>query len=315
MGWSLYEADHAAVAYDEISRAAAEGQPFDVVHDHSGATAVAMAPRSASPVVHTIHAPFDEETTPFYVRHGRKVWLVAISRSQYAHRPPGVRIMDVVPNPIRVADWPFRERKDEYLLWIGRFDPDKGAHRAIAVARNAGAQLVLAGVIQPGQEHYFRTEIEPHLDSEQIRFIGEVGGPRRRDLFAGAKALLMPITWLEPFGMVMIEALACGTPVLAFIAGDTPEIVRDGENGFLVADETGMVEAIDRLEEIAPIRCRQSVASRYEGAIIAERYERVYERAIRAAAQRRRFIRRSTQRAHRQGASLSRPPPPRARIR
>ena len=314
IGWSLYEADHAGVAYDAISRAAAERRPFDVVHDHSGATAVAMAPRSPSPVVHTIHAPFDEETTPFYLRHGRKVWLVAISRSQYARRPPGVRIMDVVPNPIRVADWPFREQKDDYLLWVGRFDPDKGAHRAIAVARNAGAQLVLAGVIQPGQEHYFRTEIEPHLDSEQIRFIGEVGGPRRRDLFARAKALLMPISWPEPFGMVMVEALACGTPVLAFVAGDASEIVRDGENGFLVADETGMVEAVDRLAEIEPVRCRESVASRYEVAIIAESYERVYERAIRAARQRRSSRPRRTQRLHRPGVSRSGPPPPRASI-
>ncbi len=314
MGWSLYEADHAGVAYDAIGRAAAEGQPFDVVHDHSGATAVAMGPLSASPVVHTIHAPFDEETTPFYVRHGHKVWLVAISRSQFLHTPRGVRIMDVVPNPIRLADWPFRERKDEYLLWIGRFDASKGAHRAIAVARHAGAELVLAGVIQPGQEHYFRTEIEPQIDGEQIRFIGEVGGPRRRDLFARAKALLMPISWPEPFGMVMVEALACGTPVLAFVAGDAPEIVRDGENGFLVADETGMVEAVDRLAEIEPVRCRESVASRYEVAIIAERYERVYERAIRAARQRRRARPLRTHRLHRPGVSRSGPPPPRASI-
>ena len=314
IGWSLYEADHAGVAYDAISRAATEGRPFDVVHDHSGATAVAMAPRSGSPVVHTIHAPFDDETTPFYVRHGHNVWLVAISRFQAEHCPPGVRIRDVVPNPIRVADWPYREQKDAYLLWIGRFDPGKGAHRAIAVARRAGAQLVLAGVIQPGQEHYFRTEVEPHLDGEQLRFIGEVGGSRRQDLFARAKGLLMPISWPEPFGMVMIEALACGTPVLAFPAGDAPEIVIDGENGFLVADEQEMVEAIERLGEIAPIRCRHSVASRYEVAMIAERYERVYERAIHAATQRRRSPRRSAQGPHAPHVSPSRPPPPRSSI-
>src|ERR1019366_8114301 len=138
IGWSLYEADHVGSAYAAVDGAVIAGHPFDVVHDHSGFTAVAMAPRSPIPVVHTLHAPFNDDTRPFYARHGHKVRLVAISRFQLEHAPPGVRIKDVVPNPIRVEDWPFREGKDEYLLWVGRFDPVKGAHRAIRVAHQAG---------------------------------------------------------------------------------------------------------------------------------------------------------------------------------
>ena len=286
IGSSLYESDHVGAAYDAVDQATVEDRPFDVVHDHSGFTAVAMAQRLSVPVVHTLHAPFNDETRPFYARHGHKARLVAISRYQLEHAPPGVRVADVVPNPIRVADWPFRVEKDDYLLWMGRMDPAKGAHCAIAVARAAEIRLVLAGPVQPRQEEYFRTEIEPYVDGREVQFVGEVSGVRRKELFAHAKAFLMPIRWPEPFGMVMVEALACGTPVIAFPEGAASEIVIDGENGFHVADEQAMAEAIDRLDAIEPARCRESVASRYDATIIADGYEAVYDRAIRVAASR-----------------------------
>jgi glycosyltransferase involved in cell wall biosynthesis len=283
IGSSLYESDHVSSAYDAVERAGAEGRPFDLIHDHSGFTAVAMAGRVSVPVVHTLHAPFNRETRPFYARHGHKARLVAISNFQLEHAPPGVRVAHVVPNPIRVGDWPFREEKDDYLLWMGRMDPAKGAQRAIAAARIAGARLVLAGPIQPGQEEYFRHEIEPHVDGHNVVFTGEVGGVRRKELFARAKAFLMPISWPEPFGMVMVEALACGTPVIAFPEGAASEIVVDGENGFHVADVQAMAEATRSLEKIDAACCRRSVASRYDAAIVAEGYEDVYYRAIRSA--------------------------------
>ena len=284
IGSSLYESDHVGAAYDAVDHAATEGRPFDVVHDHSGFTAVAMANRVSVPVVHTLHAPFNDETRPFYGRHGRKARLVAISRYQLEHAPPGVRVADVVPNPIRVEDWPFRDKKDEYLLWMGRMDPAKGAQRAIAAARQAGMRLVLAGPVQPGQEEYFRSEIQPRIDGREVAFVGEVGGVRRKELFARAKAFLMPIRWAEPFGMVMVEALACGTPVITFPEGAASEIVIDGENGFHVTDERAMAEATGWLDAIDPARCRESVASRYDVAIVADGYEAVYSRALEATA-------------------------------
>jgi glycosyltransferase involved in cell wall biosynthesis len=286
IGSSLYEADHVGAAYDAVDRVATEGRPFDIVHDHSGFTAVAMAHRVSVPVVHTLHAPFNDETRPFYTRHGHKVRLVAISRFQLEHAPAGVRVADVVPNPIRIEDWPFHEDKDDYLLWMGRMDPAKGAHRAIVAARAAGIRLVLAGPVQPGQEDYFRSEVEPHIDGRAVVFVGEVGGAHRKGLFARAKAFVMPIRWAEPFGMVMVEALACGTPVIAFPEGAASEIVIDGENGYHVTDEQAMAEATGRLDAIDPARCRESVASRYDVAMVADGYEAVYDRAIRAAASR-----------------------------
>jgi len=282
IGSSLYESDHVARVYDAIDRAAAEGEPFDLVHDHSGFTAVAVADRVSAPVVHTLHAPFDPETCPFYERHGHKARLVAISDFQLEHAPSGACVLDVVPNPIRVEDWPFRTEKDDYLLWMGRMNPIKGAHDAIAAARAAGIRLVLAGPVQSGQEEYFASKIAPHLDGDQVSFVGEVRGARRKELFARAKAFLMPISWPEPFGMVMVEALACGTPVIAFPEGAAREIVIDGENGFHVADVQAMAEATRSLEQIDPERCRQSVASRYDAVIVAEAYEQVYHHAIRS---------------------------------
>jgi glycosyltransferase involved in cell wall biosynthesis len=282
IGSSLCESDHIACAWAEIERAAERGEAFDVVHDHSGFTALAMADRLGAPVVHTVHGPFDAKTRGFYQRHGGKATLVAISRSQALSAPAGVQIVDVVPNPIVVDRWPLRQQKQDYLLWIGRMDPVKGAHRAIEAAHVAGRTLVLAGPIQPGQEHYFRELVEPHIDGKHVRYVGEVGGIAKQELFANAAALLMPIRWREPFGMVMVEALACGTPVIAFPEGSAAEIVIDGENGMLVADEREMAAAIGRVDSIDPSRCRASVAERYDVSVTVVGYESVYRRAMEA---------------------------------
>jgi glycosyltransferase involved in cell wall biosynthesis len=286
IGSALYESDHVASALDEIDRAARRERPFDVVHDHSGFTALAMSARAGTPVVHTLHGPFTEQTASFYSRHGHKAHLVAISRSQFELAPRGVRPVAVVPNPLVVEDWPLLREKQDYLLWMGRMDPVKGAHRAIDAARMCGQRLVLAGPVQPGQREYFASEVQPHIDGKQIVYVGEVGGRRREELFAGARAFLMPIRWPEPFGMVMVEALACGTPVIAFPEGAASEIVIDGENGFHVTDESEMAAAVRRLQQIDPVRCRESVAERYDVSVVAEGYEAVYDRAIREATQR-----------------------------
>jgi glycosyltransferase involved in cell wall biosynthesis len=165
-------------------------------------------------------------------------------------------------------------------LWVGRMDPVKGAHRAIEAARVAGRPLVLAGPVQTGQEEYFRERIEPHIDGRGVRYVGELGGTAIQELFANAAALLMPVRWREPFGMAMVEALACGTPVIAFPEGAAAEIVIDGQNGMLVADEPEMARAVDKLSSIDPLRCRSSVAERYDISVTTSGYEQAYRRAI-----------------------------------
>ena len=280
IGQSLYESDHVSRVLDVVDEMAEKGKPFDVLHDHCGFTTVAMADRMSTPLIHTLHGPFTADTSAFYRQHGDRTWLVAISEAQRASAPADVRVAGVVPNPVDVEDWPFTPEKQDYAFWLGRFEDFKGAHRAIAAARQAHIPLVLAGRVQPGQEEYFQREIEPHLDNEQVRYVGEVGGDEKRELFANARTLLMPIAWNEPFGMVMVEAMACGTPVIAFAQGAATEIVEDHVNGYLVDDVESMAAAIADLDQIDPAACRESVAKRFTPEIVAKGYVDIYRRAV-----------------------------------
>jgi glycosyltransferase involved in cell wall biosynthesis len=272
---SLYEVDHVGQAFDHIDNAAG-GDRFDVVHDHCGFTALAMANRIETPLVHTLHGPFTAETAAFYDRHGHKATLVGISRAQLSSAPIGLGPIGSIPNPIDLRAWPFEERKGDYLLWIGRMTPEKGPQRAIAAARAVDVPLVLAGVIQPGQQAFFERAVAPHIDGDRVRFVGEVGGSAKRSLFARARGLLMPIRWNEPFGMVIVEALACGTPVIAFPEGAVSELVIDGKTGFLVDDERAMADAIGLLPRIAPRDCRAWVSEHCDVKVVAAAYERTY---------------------------------------
>jgi glycosyltransferase involved in cell wall biosynthesis len=178
--------------------------------------------------------------------------------------------------------------KNGYLLWIGRVEAIKGPHRAIEVAARAGRRIVLAGPVQPGQERYFAETIAPRVDNSNVFYVGEVTGREKVELFAHAAALLMPIRWTEPFGLVMIEALACGTPVIAFPEGAASEVVLDGQNGFLVDSEDDMTAAIANLGLLDPATCRASVATRYNADSITRAYERLYHRASASPASSRR---------------------------
>lgn len=277
---SLYEADHVSRAFDAIDLAP-PARRFDVIHDHCGFSALAMAGRIDTPIVHTLHGQFTPATSAFYLRHAGKAVIVGISRAQLASAPPGIQPILAIPNPLDVAAWPLVERKDDYLLWIGRMTSEKGPQRAIAAARAAGVPLVLAGVIQPRQREFFEREVAPHVDGSRVKFVGEVAGATKRSLFARARALLMPIRWDEPFGMVMVEALACGTPVIAFAEGAARELVADGRTGFLVADEQAMTAAVGRLEEIDARDCRAWVIANCDVDTVAAAYERVYRSVVR----------------------------------
>ena len=280
---SLVEATHVGSVFGRIDGERLRAAGYDVVHDHCPAVALAMADRLREPFVHTLHGPFDDERTELYRRQGHKATLVAISESQRSQAPEGVDCRHVVANPIDLDEWPFQDEKDDGLLFLGRIDPDKGPHRAIEAAGRAGQRLAIAGPVQPEGEEFFAGEVEPHLADGQVRYLGPLGPDDKRRALARAGGLLMPIEWPEPFGLVMIEALATGTPVIAFERGAAAEIVIDGENGFLVSDVDGMAAAIDRLHEIDPSACRRSV-QRFDVATVCAAYEDVYADAISGAA-------------------------------
>jgi len=275
-----FEADHVARAFAQIDEAGERGDPYEVIHDHVGHTALAMADRVAVPLVHTLHGPFTEDASRVYAEHGPEAKIVAISQSQLDDAPDGMGGGVVVHTPIDCSEWPYREEKEDFLLWIGRMSPDKGPHRAITAAREAGVPLVLAGPVQPGQEDFFAEEIEPHVGSDGIEYVGEADAERKRELYGQARALLLPIRWREPFGLVMVESLACGTPVIAFREGAAPEVVEDGETGFIVDDEHAMASAVGRLGEIDPAACRAACERRFGVSAVVHGYEAVYRSAI-----------------------------------
>jgi glycosyltransferase involved in cell wall biosynthesis len=272
IGRTPYDARHAAWALDEVAR---DGG-FDVVHDHSGFLGVAFGGGLRERMVHTVHCAFDPAAHGFYEQFRDAVAYVSISDFQRTLGPAGMRWTATVYNALPVDGWPYRADKDDYLLAFGRVCQDKGFHLAIEIAKRAGMRLLMAGVVQEWYRDYYEQRIAPEVDGEQIVYLGEVSDAEKRELFAGARAFVFPILWPEPFGIVMIEAMAAGTPVIALRNGSVPEVVPEGVGGFVCDDVDAMVAAVGRIGEIDPAACRASVAERFSVAAIAAGYEAAY---------------------------------------
>jgi glycosyltransferase involved in cell wall biosynthesis len=278
LGNVWFEAAHALSAYLDRDR-------FDIVHDHSGIVGPAMGslPGGSSPVVHTLHGPWTEPTRHFYSLVHEHVSLVAISETQRADNP-GLHYAATVHNGINLDAYPFLEHKDEFLIYIGRANPDKGPAVAIEVARRAGLELVM--IVKKNQpfELAYWDEIVAPLLHPGVEVLEDVSHQEKADLLSRARAMLFPIQWAEPFGLVMVEAMACGTPVVACPAGAAVEIVADGETGFLRDSHDDLAAAVHRVAELSPDACRNRAAARFSAATMVDGYERVYERAIATSA-------------------------------
>jgi glycosyltransferase involved in cell wall biosynthesis len=260
---------HVAAAYEGLDE-------FDVVHDHTMTGPFYASPNPDQVVVTTAHGPIDGELRSIYAQLRGRVELIAISEDQ-ARSAPDVAVTAVIHHGVDLDLFPMGAGDGDYVVFLGRMSPDKGAHRAIAAAREAGVDvLVVAKCREDDEREYFEEFVEPHLGNG-VSYIGEVSHDRKVELLAGARALLFPIRWREPFGMVMIEALACGTPVLAFPEGSVPEIVDDGTTGFVCADETEMADAIHRLDQLDRRACRASVADRFSTARMVEKHLELFE--------------------------------------
>jgi glycosyltransferase involved in cell wall biosynthesis len=262
-----------------------EAERYDIIHDHTGPIAACLGALSQeTPVLHTLHGPFNPDVRHLFSMIKDKIYFNSISEAQRSGCP-NLNYIGTIYNAVAVNTYPFRSEKDDYALFLGRFTPDKGAHNAIYIAKKSGVPLRMAGKVDPGADsRYFEEQIEPHLDGEQIVYEGEADNDYKRELLSGARLLLFPIQWEEPFGLVMTEALACGTPVVASAMGSAPEIVKDGEVGILRPpyrwDE--MVEAIrgGRLERIDPKRCREVVRERFSVEAMVDGYEKAFEKIL-----------------------------------
>jgi glycosyltransferase involved in cell wall biosynthesis len=273
VGQSFPEVVHAATVANTLGDI-----PFDIVHDNSLAGPLLAFARQ-TPTVVTAHGPVEGEIGHYYRLLAPAVSLVAISDAQrrLASDLPWV---GTVHNAIPVEDYPFSADKEEFAVWLGRMNAEKSPHIAIEAAREAGIPIVLAGKCsEPAEREYFETHIEPRL-GPSVTWSGEADTERKKDLLVRAKCFVFPIRWEEPFGIVMAEAMACGTPVVALNAGSVPEVVEDGVTGFICDEPSELASAIDKVEDIDPRACRQQVIDRFGIDTMTSGYERAYLKAL-----------------------------------
>ena len=272
IGDTYLEVLHAFHAYERA-------EEFDVIHDHSGMVGLAIAARAGFRVVHTVHGPLVPQALRWYRTVSGRVDFVGISDSQMK---PGLDLSWAgrVYNGIPVERYPFRTDKEDFLLFVGRVNQEKGPDVAVEVARRTGVRLVMAAAIkEPHERHYWDEKVKPLLTGTE-EILGEITVDEKADLMAGARAVLFPIQWEEPFGLVMAEANACGTPVLAFPRGAAPEVVGDGETGFLCTNIDEMVAAVDRIGDIDPHACRARVEKMFSAQAMTSGYEELYARVL-----------------------------------
>jgi glycosyltransferase involved in cell wall biosynthesis len=273
LGEPLPEVVHAA----QVARLL-DGLDVDVVHDHTLAGPL-LARRRPTPTVVTVHGPTTGEPGDYYRALGRTVRFVAISDAQRASAP-ALPWAATVHNAIRADTFPFRADKEDFAFFLGRFHRDKAPHLAIEAARAAGLPIVLAGkCTEPLERAYFAREIEPRLGPDTTLF-GVADAAAKRDLLARAACLLFPICWEEPFGLVMIEAMACGTPVVALRRGSVPELIVPGQTGIMVDRPDELPAAIGAARRLDPGICRKHVEANFTTDVMAAGYEAVYQQAL-----------------------------------
>ncbi len=261
----VWEALHIANLFDHADE-------FDVIHNHFDFLPLTYTGLTKTAVLTTIHGFSSAGILPVYEKYNKRVAYVSISN---ADRAPQLDYERTIYHGIDLAQFDFQPESDDYLLFFGRIHPDKGAKEAVEIARRCGKKLIMAGIIQ--DQAYFQRHIHPQIDNRQVIYKGSVGPVERNQLLGKAAALLHPIHFDEPFGLSVVEAMACGTPVIAFKRGSMPELIEDGKNGFLVADVQKAVEQVGRLGTLSRAACRRTVEERFSLERMVDQYCDVYK--------------------------------------
>lgn len=269
-------------AFNAISRS----REFDIIHSHVDEIALFFTKFASTLVVSTTHNPFDKRDNrklpgrlaayDFFYPHP----LVSISKSQRKIAKIKGNFVGTVYNGIDTSIYKFNSKPKDHFIWIARFGAHKGPIEAIQAAKTAGVKLVLAGHLGREEKKFFNKYVKPRLVPRQIYFIGEIGQREKNNFFSSAKALLCPVNWEEPFGLTMIEAMACGTPVIAFNRGAIPEIVENGKTGFVVKNVKEMTEAIKNINTIRREDCRKRVEKFFSAEKMTSDYEKIYYKLI-----------------------------------
>jgi glycosyltransferase involved in cell wall biosynthesis len=271
--YGIYETLQLSTVYEQA-------QEFDVIHSHMGCAALPYAKLVKTPTLHTLHGIFTPDNEKLFI-HAKGQPYVSISHSQ---REPRLNLNCVatVYNGIDIQSHKFypKPANPPYLAFLGRMSPEKGPHLAIAMAKATGWHLKMAGKVDPVDEVFFETEIKPHIDNTQIEYLGEADHAMKNHLMGNAAITLFPITWREPFGLVMVESMAAGTPVIAMRLGSTPEVIGDGVSGFLCNSLEECIDAIPKALELDRQGCREYVATHFSVQRMADGYEAAYEAII-----------------------------------
>jgi glycosyltransferase involved in cell wall biosynthesis len=270
-----YEEDHSIIPKVwealHISELFDHADEFDVIHNHFDFLPLTYTGLTHTPVITTIHGFSSPGILPVYKKYNGSVSYVSISD---ADRAPELDYIKTIYHGIDIEQFDFQAEPDEYLLFFGRIHPDKGAKEAIEIAKACNKPLILAGIIQ--DEAYYQECIQPYLDDSGVVYIGSVGPVQRSMLLGKATALLHPIHFDEPFGLSVIEAMACGTPVIAFNRGSMPELIEHGKNGYLASGSEEAIEYVDRINSINRADCRQTVEDRFSADRMVDQYCDVY---------------------------------------
>ena len=265
-----------------------QADEFDLINDHSGMLAATVGGALTTPVVHTVHGPLNGLPGTLYEQIAAvspKVGLISISLNQ--RRPkPDLNWVANCPNALDFELYPFHAVRGDYLLFLGRMAPEKGAHRAVLTAIETGLELKIAGKMrEPAEKRYFDEYVRPHLSST-IEYVGEVTHGEKVELLQNARATLFPIEWEEPFGLVMIESMACGTPVIATRWGAVPEVIEQGRSGIIVDDYRIMAAALEDADALDPYDIRRYVEQEFSPEHMVRDYEKAYAIAVERAGAR-----------------------------
>lgn len=255
-----------------ISSLFEEADQYDLIHNHFDYLPLTYTGMTTTPVVSTIHGFSSAGILPVYKKYNHSVYYVSISDSD---RSPDLSYTATVYHGLELGQFHFQAAPDDYLLFFGRIHPEKGVRESIEIAKKSGRRLIIAGIIQ--DQSYFKLQVEPELVPGKIDYIGSAGPDKRSRLLGNSAALLHPIRFDEPFGLSVIEAMACGSPVIAFQRGSMPELIRHGHNGYLVSDTAEAVSAVAELGKIRREDCRAHIERYFTAERMAEDYISVYK--------------------------------------